>query len=138
MKKSIAFATIALAIMIVAGTLAYAAVPQQAPPPGQYQPPTLTETQKQELAPLYDQMLETQKKLMQKYVDYGYITQWQADQRAAFMKDRMQNRLQQGFIGPGMMGGGSDMMGRGPGHGMMGGGGSCRGPAGQQGPAANQ
>lgn len=130
MKKTIAFTAVAVVVLIIAGTLAYAATPQQAPQPGQYQPPTLTEAQKQELAPLYDQVLETQKKIMQKYVDYGYITQWQADQRADFMKDRMQNRLQQGFIGPGMMGGG-------PGRGF-GGGGCYRGPGGQQGSGANQ
>jgi len=131
MKKTFALTTLALVVLIIAGTLAYAATPQQTPSPGQYQPPTLTDAQKQELAPLYDQMLETQKKITQKYVDFGYITQWQADQRAAFMKDRMQSRQQQGFIGPGMMGGG-------PGHSMMGRGDCGRGPSGQQGPAANQ
>ncbi|MDR3566045.1 MAG: DUF2680 domain-containing protein [Negativicutes bacterium] len=138
MKKTAIFASIALVVMILAGTLVYAATPDQTQVPGRYQPPTLTEAQKQELAPLQNQLLDTQKQMMQKYVSWGYMTQWQADQRAAMMKDRMEYRQQQGFI-PGMMGGrgmmGGGMMGRGPGQGGPGFGG--RGGCSQQAPVDN-
>jgi hypothetical protein len=131
MKKTIALATVAVMVLLIAGAIVYAAAPEQATP-GRYQPPTLTDSQKQELAPLYQQALDTQKQVLQKYVDFGYITQWQADQQAAMMKDRMDQRLQQGFI-PGMMGPrhGHGMMGKGPGFGH----GPC---AQQQAPGANQ
>jgi hypothetical protein len=137
MKKTIAVVTVAALVLVIAASLVASAAPGQNQPLGpQRQIPTITEAQKQELAPLYSQMIEIQKQITQKYVDFGYITQWQADQRNAFMKERMEQRLQNGFI-PGM-GRGHGMMGKGPGFGR-GGFGPGNGPCfQQQQPAANQ
>lgn len=143
MKKTVTYALIAALVLLIAGTLAYAAAPEQSPqqrPNGQWsQGPALTDDQKQQLAPLYNQMVETQKKISQKYVDFGYITQWQADQRSARMQERVNYMIQNGFVGP-MMGGGRGgpgMMGggRGPGFGPNGGRGGC---GQQQAPAPGQ
>lgn len=76
----------------------------------------LTDAQKQELAPLYNQMLETKKQILQKYVEYGAITQEQANARISRMQERMSYCRQNGIIcgapgGPGMG------KGRGPGAG---------------------
>lgn len=137
MKKTIAFITIA-ALMLVAAASLVSAAPTDTPAPGpriggpQGQAITLTDDQKKELAPIYDKMLDVQKEMLQKYVSFGYMTQEQADQRAAWMKERMAWHQQNGF-GPGMMGRGPGMMGKGPGFGPGG-----RGPCGQQPPAANQ
>jgi peptidoglycan hydrolase CwlO-like protein len=135
MKKTIALITVAALVLVIAASLVVSAAPGQNQPYGpQRQVPTLTEAQKQELAPLYNQMIEIQKQITQKYVDFGYITQWQADQRNAWMQERMNQRMQNGFI-PGM--------GRGPGFGPRqgrGGFGPGNGPCfqQQQPPAANQ
>ncbi|MDT8900012.1 YckD family protein [Anaeroselena agilis] len=115
MKKTIAYVTLAAMVLVVAASLVASAAPAQTPPFGQQrQAITLTDDQKKELAPLYDQLFETRKAIMQKYVDFGYMTQEQADQRIAWMKDRMS----QGY-GPGMMGRGFGRghWGRGPGSG---------------------
>ncbi len=127
MKKTVAIATlVAMALVIAASLVVYAAPGPQNPPPGPRQAITLTDDQKKELAPLYEQMFEVRKQIMQKYVDFGYLTQEQADQRAAWMKERMS----QGY-GPGMMGRGHHGFGRGPG--MMGKGfGPGNGPCFQQ------
>ncbi len=126
MKKTVAYVTLVAMVLVVAASLVASAAPGQNPPLGpQRQAITLTDEQKKELAPLYEKMFETRKAIMQKYVDFGYMTQEQADQRAAWMKERMS----QGY-GPGMMGKG---FGRGPGFGQ-----GWRGPCFQQQPAANQ
>ncbi|MBP2655770.1 MAG: hypothetical protein H6Q73_3339 [Firmicutes bacterium] len=110
MKKPIICATVAILILIAGIALVYAGNP---PAPPQNQPPqkiTLTDQQKQDLAPLYSQMLETKKQIIQKYVEFGYLTQEQADQRIARMTERM-NRMQEHGL---MMGG--DFGGKGRGH----------------------
>lgn len=90
------------------GYQAYQAAPTAAAPA----PAALTPEQRDELRPLYQQMVDTQKQILQKYVDFGYITQAAADQRAAWMQQAMEYRLQNGFEpGFGMMGGGPGMMG---------------------------
>lgn len=130
MKKTIAVVTLVAMVLVVAASLVASAAPGQNPTPGpQRQAITLTDEQKKELAPLYEKMFETRKEIMQKYVDFGYMTQEQADKRIAWMKDRMS----QGHY-PGMMGKG---FGRGHGKGFGQGG---RGPCFQQPqqPAANQ
>jgi hypothetical protein len=133
MKKTIALVTIAAFVLLAAASFVSAAPTDTAPrfdgPQGQAI--TLTDDQKKELAPIYDKMLDVQKEMLQKYVSFGYLTQEQADQRAAFMKERMAWHQQNG-IGPGMMGRGHGM-GKGPGFGPGG-----RGPCGQQAPATNQ
>lgn len=136
MKKTIAVVTVAALVLVVAASLVVSAAPGQTPPFGPQRPAvTLTEDQKQELTPLFDQLLETRKQIMQKYVDYGYLTQEQADQRYAWMKERMTQGLQKGYA-PGLMGRGPGMMGRGPGFGPGGRGPCWQQP--QQPPAANQ
>lgn len=136
MKKIVAYITVAALVLVIAASLVvYAAPPETAPGPGgpRGQAVTLTDAQKQELAPLYDKMFETRKQITQKYVDWGYMTQEQADKRSAWMKERHDWHMKNGF-GPGM-GRGPGMMGKGPGG---------RGPcaqqqqAPQQAPAANQ
>ncbi len=138
-KKLIATITVAALVLVAAASLVVSAAPGQNPaaPPQGWTPPTLTDAQKQELAPLYNQMIETQKKITQKYVDFGYITQWQADQRNAMMQERMNQRMENGFI-PGMGRGFGPRHGHGPGFGR-GGFGPGNGPCfQQQPPAANQ
>ncbi len=136
MKKTIAAVTVAALVLVIAASLVASAAPGQTPPAGPQRPAvTLTADQKQELAPLLDKMLEVRKQMMQKYVDYGYMTQEQADQRFAWMKDRMTRGLEKGFV-PGMMGRGPGMMGKGPGFGPGGRGPCWQQP--QQPPAANQ
>lgn len=84
-----------------------------APAATAYAPAALTPQQIDELRPLYQQMVDVQKQILQKYVDFGYITQAAADQRAAWLQQMMDYRLQNGY-GPGfgmMMGGGPGMMG---------------------------
>jgi hypothetical protein len=73
--------------------------------------------------------------MMKVRVQYGYLTQDQADQAQKYMAERIKTQLEQkGFVGGyGMMGGG--MMGRGFGGGMMGPGGQgMMGRGGQGGP----
>lgn len=122
MKKSIIIALAGLLVLAFAASLAYAATtntPANLPPWSRYQ--TLTEDQQKELAPLFNQMnylrkqmFEVQKQVIQKQVSFGNLTQEQADQRIAWMQQRLEN----GF-GPGMMGRGP---GWGKGPGMMRGG----------------
>ena len=114
MKKMVILSIVAAFAIVAAASFAFAAPTPTAPNPmncQQGQPITLTDAQKQELAPLYDKMLETHKQLLQKYVEYGKLTQEQADQRLALMKDHMQNCSQNGGCG---------MMDQGMGHGKMG------------------
>lgn len=118
MKKTIAFVTLAAMVLVITASLAVAAPPQTPPPgPGAYGPAAqvtpLTDEQKKEMEPLYNQMFETKKQMLQKYVEFGRLTQEQADQRLSWMKDRMENRMQYGACpGQGMRGYGHK--GRGP------------------------
>ncbi|MBP1764375.1 MAG: hypothetical protein H6Q65_1433 [Firmicutes bacterium] len=110
MKKPIAIALSALLVLAFAVSLVNAAPPavqaQQTAP----QTVSLTDAQKQELVPLYNQMMEIKKQILQKYVADGVMTQADADQRITRMQEHMNYRMQNGFVGgPGM----------GRGHGMM-------------------
>ncbi len=136
MKKTIALTVVGLLVLAIAVSVVSAAA--TATPTGNFPPwspyQKLTDAQKQELAPLFNQMndlrkqlFEVQKKVIQKQVEFGNLTQEQADQRIAWMQQRQES----GF--------GSGMMGRGPGWekgpGMMRGGpgfGPGYGPAWQQ------
>lgn len=118
MKKTMLVALIALLALAFAVSLVSAA------PPVASQTVTLTDAQKQELVPLYNQMIELRKQILQKFVADGVMTQADADQRAAWMQERMNDRMQNGMIGgpgmgrgPGMMGSGHD---KGPGCGSRG------------------
>ncbi|MDR3560244.1 MAG: DUF2680 domain-containing protein [Negativicutes bacterium] len=119
MKKAVVLTLVGLLVLAVV-SMAYAATtnnPTNFPPWARNQ--TLTEDQQKELAPLFNQMndlrsqmVEVQKQVIQKQVKFGNLTQEQADQRIAWMKDRQER----GF-GPGMMGRGPGMMRGGPGFG---------------------
>lgn len=105
MKKTIAYMLVAMLVLLIAASMVYAATPEQkAPPAGPRQHITLTDAQKQELVPLHNQILETRKQITQKYVDWGYLTQEQADERNTRMQEHM-NKMQSGeWKGHGMMG----------------------------------
>lgn len=116
MKKTILLSVIGLLVLTIAiSMVSAAATPVKLPP----YLANLTDAQKQEMAPLFNQMndlrnqmFSTQKQIIQKQVEFGNLTQEQADQRIAWMKERMEN----GF-GPGMMSRGPGMAGKGPGSG---------------------
>ncbi|WP_425060523.1 hypothetical protein SCACP_12460 [Sporomusa carbonis] len=119
MKKSLFIAVVGLLVLAFAASMVYAATPTNVPPFALNQA-NLTDAQKQELAPLFNQMndlrkqmFEVRKQVIQKQVEFGNLTQEQADQRIAWMKERLEN----GF-GPGMMGRGPGMMRGGPGPGF--------------------
>lgn len=120
MKKALLLTLVGLLVLAFAVSLVSAATPAQ-PPRANAQQVTLTDAQKQELQPLFNQMMEIKKQILQKLVADGAITQADADQRAAWMQERMNYRMQNGIVGghglgrgPGMMGPGH---GRGPGYG---------------------
>ena len=129
MKKTILITIVSLLVLAFAVAMVSAATPKTDFAPFAQSQVNLTDAQKQELAPMLNQMtdlrkqmFEVQKQIIQKQVSFGNLTQEQADQRTAWM----QQRIDQGFSGPGMMGrgpgmmrGGPGMMGRGPGSGPM-------------------
>lgn len=119
MRKTMLISLIALLVLAFAVSLVSAAPPavrQNQPCP---QAVTLTDAQKLELAPLFNQMIEIKKQILQKFVADGVMTQTDADQRAAWMQERMNDRIEKGIVGgpggrgPGMM---SPGYGRGPGY----------------------
>lgn len=102
MKKTVMLSIVAAFAMVAAASFAAAAPAPAAPHPitcRQDQPFALTDAQHQELAPLYDKLFETHQQLLQKYVEYGKLTQEQADRYLARMKDNMQYCLQNGGYG---------------------------------------
>jgi len=133
MKKTIAIALSALLVLAFAVSLVNAAPPAVQPQQVAPQAVTLTDAQKQELVPLYNQMMEIRKQILQKYVADGVMTQADADQRIARMQEHMNYRLQNGLVGGPGMGRGHGMMGPGPGQGKCPGYGN--GPMMQQQPA---
>lgn len=121
MKKSLLITLVALLALAFAVSLVSAATPPvQAPHPNGQQV-TLTDQQKEELTPLFNQMMDIKKQILQKFVADGVMTQADADQRATWMQERMNDRLQNSMIGTPGMGHGPGMMGsghgRGPGYG---------------------
>ena len=124
MKKASVYLVVGLLILSLAGTVAIAAPMGQdqnqngwyCPYWGQQQT-NLTDAQKQELAVYQNQMLEAKKQMLQKKVEWGWITQAQADQYIATMSQHMANG---GMMGGGMgmngMNGGMHGMGRGMHH----------------------
>lgn len=121
MKKTMLVSLSALLVLAFAVSLVSAATPAIQPSQTTAQAVTLTDAQKQELAPLFSQMMEIKKQILQKYVADGVLTQSDADQRSAWMQERMNSRMQNGFVGGPGMGKGHSMMGpgqgRGPGYG---------------------
>lgn len=118
MKRLSLSLVIALLLGITAWSVALAA-PVQSGPGGYYCPymqqaPNLTDEQRQQIAQWQNQMLDNRKQVLQKQVEWGWITQAQADQQMAYMQQWQSN-------GYGMWMSGGSMMGHGMmGHGMMG------------------
>ena len=118
MKKVTLLALIAL-LVVSFSALAFAA-PAQGPIQGsgnwycsyygQYYN-NLTDDQKAQVAIWQQQMLDQRKQMLQKQVEWGYMTQAQADQQSSWMEQQMSN----GAYGCGPMGmhGGKGMMGNG-------------------------
>jgi len=127
MKKTTLYIIIGLLVLAFGASLVYAASgdnSQPMPQRGQFmhekgQPPVaLTDQQRQELAPLYAQMIDVKKQILQKRVEYGQISQNQADYRATLMQQRLDNWLKFGAIaGMGMERGSGHGFGHGPRHG---------------------
>lgn len=115
MKKALLITIAGLLVLAFAISFASAATPPAQPPHPYGQPITLTDAQKQDLVPLFNQMMEIKKQILQKLVSDGVMTQADADQRAAWMQERMSYRMQNGCVGGPGMGRGPSMMG--PGHG---------------------
>lgn len=120
MKKLTLLALIAL-LVVSFSALAFAA-PTQGPVQGtgnwcpyygQYYS-NLTDDQKAQVATWHQQMLDQRKQMLQRQVEWGYMTQAQADQQFSWMEQQMSN----GAYSCGSMGmhGGMGMMG----NGMMG------------------
>lgn len=117
MKKSLIIAVVGLLVVALAASLVYAATPSNVPPFACNQA-NLTDAQKEELTPLlnqmndlHKQMFEVQKQMVQKQVEFGNLTQEQADQHIGWMQERMENGFGPGMRGkgpggPGMMRGG--------------------------------
>lgn len=116
MKKTILLTVMGLLMLALAATMVSAG-----PNPGKMCPfgnqPALTDAQKEEMAPLVTEMndlhvkmFEVHKAMIQKQVDFGNLTQAQADECITMMQEHKGPGN-----GPGMMGKGHD---RGPGHGM--------------------
>lgn len=104
MKKITVFLITGLLVLAIAASVAFAG-PGRGPAIN-CQSVAMTDAQKEELVPLQNQMLELRKQMLAKQVQWGNLTQEEADQRITWMKERMEK----GY-GPGMM------MGRGPGRG---------------------
>lgn len=126
MKKTTKVTTVALVVIALGAAVVSAAPgfgpgfgPMAAGAPGQAV--TLTDAQKQELVPIYNQMFELRKQMIQKYVGFGTLTQEQADWRIGAMKERHEYMIKNGGpgagFGPGGCRGGGPGSGRGPGFG---------------------
>jgi hypothetical protein len=118
MKKTLLITAIlaGLLILVLASSFVTAASPADTTPFCRWA--TMTDGQKEELAPLRGQMtdlrkqmFEVRQQIIQKQVEFGNLTQEQADQCIS----RMQQRIDQGFAGPGRMGGGQGCQGYGRG-----------------------
>lgn len=124
MKKTIILTLMGLLMLAFATAMVSAG-----PNPGHMSPfwnqPTLTDAQKEEMTPLVNEMndlhakmFEVHKAMIQKQVDFGNMTQAEADNCIAMMQEHKGPGN-----GPGMMGKGHDMErrhgGMGRGYGMM-------------------
>jgi hypothetical protein len=117
MKKVTLFALVALLAVSVSGLAIAAPVQDPAPTPGNGYCPyygqtysNLTDDQKAQMAAWQQQRLDQRKQMLQKQVEWGYMTQAQADQQITWMEQQVAN----GTYGHGMMGMGMH------GNGMMG------------------
>ena len=130
MKKVTGFALIGVLVLSLAGAVAFAA-------PGNYhgggcffgatpgQQVNLTDEQKTQIAAWQQERFEHKKQVLQKQVEWGWLTQEQADERLAFMEQCLKDG-NMGKMGMGMGMGMGMMHGQGhQGHGMGPMNGSC-------------
>lgn len=131
MNKKMFIIAVVIAMLIVAATTALAADAQPSTQaPAQSTNAQLTPQQQQEIDALYKQLQDIRNKIIDKYAEYGTITEAQAEQAKAnseAMIERMKERMGSGLIG----------QGRGAGWGR-GGYGPCRGGYGYGTNAAQQ
>lgn len=115
MKKITVLTIVSLLVFSLAGAVAFANPAPQQTQNGWYCPywgqqtANLTDAQKEELAAYQQKMVATKKQMLQKEVEWGWITQAQADGYLAAMSQHMVNGP---MYGHGMMGG-MGMMGAG-------------------------
>jgi len=109
MKKPLLIAIAALLLIAVLLPVAFAknnADNKQAPNAGfqkNYLSQKLTDTQKADLYKISKQMLDLQKQMIQKYVEFGVITQDQANLMITKMTDNYNKMKEKGLVpGPGM------------------------------------
>ncbi|MDT8900142.1 DUF2680 domain-containing protein [Anaeroselena agilis] len=120
MKKVSMFAIVAL--LILSFTASAFAAPAPAPAQNNWYCPyygqyynNLTDQQKEQIATWHKQSIEQRKQMLQQQVQWGWITQAQADQQITWMEQGVAN----GTLACGMMGG-HNMGGMMMGPGMMG------------------
>lgn len=118
MKKVTLLTLVALLVVSFSGLAVAAPVQGPAQTPGNWYCPyygqyynDLTDDQKAQIATWNQQRLDQRKQMLQKQVEWGYMTQAQADQQISWMEQQMANGGYGGYgCGPmGMMG--SGMMG---------------------------
>lgn len=119
MKRLSLILAIALFMGIIFGSMAFAQ-PQNSYSGGYHCPymqrsPDLTDEQREQITQWQNQMIDNRKQVLQKQVEWGWITQTQADQQINHMQQWQNNGYGMWMMGAGWGGG---MMG----HGMMGGG----------------
>ena len=108
MKKTSLYIIIGLLVLAFGASMVYAATGDNAQTgpkqrgqfgqQGQGQHAMLTDQQRQEMAPLYAQMLDVKKQILQKRVEFGQITPLQADYRATVMQQKLDNWVKYGSM----------------------------------------
>lgn len=115
MKKVTLFALVALLVVSFSGLAIAAPVQGPAQTPGNLYCPyygqyynDLNDDQKAQIATWHQQRLDQRKQMLQKQVEWGYMTQAQADQQFSWMEQQMANGSYgcgpMGMMGNGMMG----------------------------------
>ena len=95
MKRLSLTLAIALFVGVIFGSLAFAQ-PQNSYAGGYYCPymqrsPDLTDEQREQITQWQNQMIDNRKQVLQKQVEWGWITQDQADQQIKYMNQWQKN-----------------------------------------------
>lgn len=106
MTKKVIVTAAVLLILAMATSMAFAAddgttQSPQTPPSFKSNLPQLTDEQLQELKALHEQMLNLRKQMIKKYVEFGYISQEQADAMLQRLDEMAKWRSENGYYGPG-------------------------------------
>lgn len=123
MRKFTSFALIGALVLSLAGAVAFAAAGNNTGAACPFTGPVgqqanLTDEQKAQITTWQQERLEHSKQVLQKKVEWGWITQAQADEQISFMEQRQKD----GNFGMMGMGRGHGHMGQGHGMGPMNGG----------------